>query len=829
MSEPLLTILKLVPASRCSTSSSSACCGPCGPRSHRPARRAGGARRRRRRAAGAGAPHGRARRQGRRRASWSSSPPTARASAYDARPTSSPSAGPPAARSPSTTPTCRQLHARVFRATAQLLRRGPRLHQRHLPQPQEGRRRRWRCKRGDRLQVGNTVLEVDAVTRAPLAARPPTSGRVRAQINEDALLVDRARSSPWPTAWAATRRRGRVADRRRGAASRLRRADRRRASSRRCAAPTSAVVDRAERRPRPAGHGHHAHRRRPGRATTASEQLAVVNVGDSRVYLLRDGELEPAHRGPQPGRGAGARGPAHRRRRRRSTRSATSSPGPSASSPTSRSTPGRSSRTRGDRYLLCSDGLFNEVDDDRIAGDAAPARRPRRGGQRAGAPGQRERRPRQHHRRRRRRRRRRRPGRARPRPPLGRRRRRRAGRPPAPARRPVDADEPAPRRAAAARRRREPTRRATPRAAAPASPGASSLFVARRRSLVLGGARRRRRLVRPRTPTTSAFDGDAGRHLPGPARRRAVVRPDARASAPTSPSTTCRPARRRRRARPASEVPSLDDARALRAQPRGRGHASPPRATTTTTTTTHHDRPPPPTTTPAASPTAVDAVIDARPPQHRARPDRPRPRSSPAAPTRWPASGRTADAPGQHRARSSASCSACSASPTSPPAGWRPSADGDAAAARRPAQRHRLRLHRPPRRRPRRPAGHVDRGRHRRLRRSRWSSCAGPATSSATATRSLLVGVGLLLLPAACPGIGRNINGARIWVQHRPASASSPASSPRSSSPSSSPSYLVEKRELLGRRVARRIGPLRLPDLAAPRARARWRGASRSW
>ena len=66
---------------------------------------------------------------------------------------------------------------------------------------------------------------------------------------------------------------------------------------------------------------------------------------------------------------------------------------------------------RGDRYLLCSDGLFNEVDDDQIAAVLRRLADPTEAAARAGAPGQRGRRSRQHHRGRRRRRRRRRPGR----------------------------------------------------------------------------------------------------------------------------------------------------------------------------------------------------------------------------------------------------------------------------------------------------------------------------------------------------------------------------------------------------------------------------------
>ncbi len=63
------------------------------------------------------------------------------------------------------------------------------------------------------------------------------------------------------------------------------------------------------------------------------ERLAIVNVGDSRVYLLKDGAARAGHRRPQPGRDARTPGPARPGPRPRSTRSATSSPGPSASTP----------------------------------------------------------------------------------------------------------------------------------------------------------------------------------------------------------------------------------------------------------------------------------------------------------------------------------------------------------------------------------------------------------------------------------------------------------------------------------------------------------------
>ena len=56
-----------------------------------------------------------------------------------------------------------------------------------------------------------------------------------------------------------------------------------------------------------------------------------------------------------------------------------------------------SSRARGDRFLLCSDGLFNEVDENRIAGVAPSPGDPDEACRRAGALRQRARRSGQHH------------------------------------------------------------------------------------------------------------------------------------------------------------------------------------------------------------------------------------------------------------------------------------------------------------------------------------------------------------------------------------------------------------------------------------------------
>jgi cell division protein FtsW (lipid II flippase) len=74
----------------------------------------------------------------------------------------------------------------------------------------------------------------------------------------------------------------------------------------------------------------------------------------------------------------------------------------------------------------------------------------------------------------------------------------------------------------------------------------------------------------------------------------------------------------------------------------------------------------------------------------------------------------------------------------------------------------------------------------------------------------MVVGVILLLLPLV-PGIGRTINGARIWVSLGPVSFQ-PGEFAKIALAIFFASYLVEKRELLGMAPVR-IGPLKLPDL----------------
>ena len=72
-----------------------------------------------------------------------------------------------------------------------------------------------------------------------------------------------------------------------------------------------------------------------------------------------------------------------------------------------------------------------------------------------------------------------------------------------------------------------------------------------------------------------------------------------------------------------------------------------------------------------------------------------------------------------------------------------------------------------------------------------------------------LLGIILLMLPLA-PGIGREINGARIWINVGPMSFQ-PAEAAKIVLAIFFASYLVEKRELLA--MGRRVGPVTVPDL----------------
>lgn len=72
-----------------------------------------------------------------------------------------------------------------------------------------------------------------------------------------------------------------------------------------------------------------------------------------------------------------------------------------------------------------------------------------------------------------------------------------------------------------------------------------------------------------------------------------------------------------------------------------------------------------------------------------------------------------------------------------------------------------------------------------------------------------LIGIGLLLMPLL-PVIGRNINGARLWVRIGPMGFQ-PGEFAKIALAVFFASYLVEKRELLS--ITRRLGPVTVPDL----------------
>ena len=171
------------------------------------------------------------------------------------------------------------------------------------------------------------------------------------------------------------------------------------------------------RQPRPAGHGHDGHRPRRDRATgrrptttdrddadgrrrdgrrRPAEQLALVNVGDSRTYLLRHGRLRRVtvdHSYVQELVATGHITDDEARthpRRNIVTRALGIDPAVRVDAWTL-------PLVRGDRFLLCSDGLVDEVRDDEIVDVLHDDHRPPGGRRRARRPRQPPGRPRQHH------------------------------------------------------------------------------------------------------------------------------------------------------------------------------------------------------------------------------------------------------------------------------------------------------------------------------------------------------------------------------------------------------------------------------------------------
>ena len=253
--------------------------------------------------------------------------------------------------------------------------RGPRLDERDVPQRGARSPARSRCTRatacGSATASSPSWPADDAARRRARRAhrhRPPAPGATRTPTTRA------RRCSPSPTAWAARRpaRSPRAPRSTRsppglpdGAGSveerlRARRPRGQRAHPRAVASPTRTAPAWARRSPPP---------------TSATDEVTLVHVGDSRCYRWRDGELERltddhslveelVRQGkltPGGGRGASAALDHHARARARGGRRA----------PTRSPSPARA----GDVYLLCSDGLTSMVPEARIAEVLADARR----------------------------------------------------------------------------------------------------------------------------------------------------------------------------------------------------------------------------------------------------------------------------------------------------------------------------------------------------------------------------------------------------------------------------------------------------------------------
>ena len=201
------------------------------------------------------------------------------------------------------------------------------------------------------------ILPAAASSSARSPARTPTSSAPRSPTPPTAAWAPRSRPSPSsPIRWrgaehrtSATRTKPTLP-----ATPRLRRRATSHRSSRRCrrkrsCSPTSAI-----------------------RAPTCS---ATTVCGVSRSITATSRSWWP------PGTSA--------RTRPVPIRGATSSPGPSASSPTCASTGGRCRLIRGDRFVLCSDGLVDEVADTDITTILLDTRRSARGRRSARRRGQR--------------------------------------------------------------------------------------------------------------------------------------------------------------------------------------------------------------------------------------------------------------------------------------------------------------------------------------------------------------------------------------------------------------------------------------------------------
>ena len=160
--------------------------------------------------------------------------------------------------------------------------------------------------------------------------------------------------------------------------------------------------DTVDANPATRGHGHHAHRA----CCSRGSKIGMVHIGDSRAYLLREGEFTQITKDDtyvqmlvDEGR-ITAGGGEH------ATRSGRCSPARSTGATSTPNTP-YARRVPGDRYLICSDGLSGVVSAETIGDSLREYTDPQQCVERLVAAGAARRRPGQHHRDHRRRHRRR--------------------------------------------------------------------------------------------------------------------------------------------------------------------------------------------------------------------------------------------------------------------------------------------------------------------------------------------------------------------------------------------------------------------------------------
>ena len=202
-----------------------------------------------------------------------------------------------------------------------LVRRGPGLHQRHLPEPPAGGRAHGHQAR-DRLQIGNTVLELTMTARAGAAPALGRRHRRRARrarsTRTSSWPATTSACGRWPTAWAGTGAARSPPRSPRHGGPQLRPAHDRRPGRGHRAGQHRGLPGRRQR-PRPDRHGHHhggpgrggPRRRRaagPGQrgrlpATCSGGELDQLTTDYSLVAdLVRDGSLSPEEAAVHPQR-----------------------------------------------------------------------------------------------------------------------------------------------------------------------------------------------------------------------------------------------------------------------------------------------------------------------------------------------------------------------------------------------------------------------------------------------------------------------------------------------------------------------------------------------